>query len=230
MRFKSFRRAHPEIIRKDAESFADCRFFYVTRDIVACFQCGVILTNFQYPLEVDLWTVHFLKQPSCKYVHLVTKGKVFNRQRTPLYERIQIYTPPSRVLLNQYIRRQVINMLETESSNSEGEVNHNNIVERIILPTKQNATMERIPSNVRNQIFSQILNIFYMKKTSTKNIATQTDENENDEMLCLICCERKKDVIFIPCHHLVTCTRCCFADDKCPLCRCEYEWLKYCYV
>ena len=47
-------------------------------------------------------------------------------------------------------------------------------------------------------------------------------KNQHDEhILCKICCQRKRKMIFQPCNHIYSCVR-CGSDDriiKCPVCR-----------
>lgn len=48
-------------------------------------------------------------------------------------------------------------------------------------------------------------------------------EEENhklkDERLCIICYDKERAVVFLPCGHLNTCTNCAPAFNKCPTCR-----------
>lgn len=44
-----------------------------------------------------------------------------------------------------------------------------------------------------------------------------------DEKLCKICFERERNVCFVPCGHVVSCTMCAFSTTKCPMCRRTFE-------
>jgi len=45
------------------------------------------------------------------------------------------------------------------------------------------------------------------------------NNNENNELVCVVCLDKKKDTLFMPCNHLCTCYGCGVQLDKCPLCR-----------
>lgn len=38
---------------------------------------------------------------------------------------------------------------------------------------------------------------------------------------CRVCMERRADVMFEPCHHMVTCSECADKLSVCPVCRAE---------
>lgn len=42
---------------------------------------------------------------------------------------------------------------------------------------------------------------------------------DDDEPECTICMDAKKDTVFSPCGHFVTCGGCAGNFDKCPMCR-----------
>ncbi|KAG4083208.1 hypothetical protein H8356DRAFT_1750396 [Neocallimastix lanati (nom. inval.)] len=44
-------------------------------------------------------------------------------------------------------------------------------------------------------------------------------EKTNDEMICVICYERSKCYLFLPCKHIACCENCGKMVNKCPLCR-----------
>lgn len=44
----------------------------------------------------------------------------------------------------------------------------------------------------------------------------------DDGGLCKICLQVKYDTVFIPCGHIVACTKCAMSVDACPLCRKPY--------
>eukprot|EP00316_Scyphosphaera_apsteinii_P017255 CAMPEP_0119325442 /NCGR_PEP_ID=MMETSP1333-20130426/65823_1 /TAXON_ID=418940 /ORGANISM="Scyphosphaera apsteinii, Strain RCC1455" /LENGTH=187 /DNA_ID=CAMNT_0007333427 /DNA_START=16 /DNA_END=575 /DNA_ORIENTATION=+ len=49
-------------------------------------------------------------------------------------------------------------------------------------------------------------------------------ERESDERrLCIICMEREKEIVFIPCAHFITCSRCAERCTRCPKCRDEID-------
>ncbi len=46
-------------------------------------------------------------------------------------------------------------------------------------------------------------------------------ESQKEQRLCVICQEREKSVVLLPCRHLCLCANCATHDmlDQCPLCR-----------
>lgn len=50
------------------------------------------------------------------------------------------------------------------------------------------------------------------------------DDDDDDEKLCVVCLERERDVMLLPCNHAVLCGKCKPAvlaklGNTCPLCR-----------
>mmetsp|Transcript_6838 Transcript_6838/g.6123 ORF Transcript_6838/g.6123 Transcript_6838/m.6123 type:complete len:121 (+) Transcript_6838:814-1176(+) len=62
----------------------------------------------------------------------------------------------------------------------------------------------------------------YTKKIEKKP-SMKRDESIREDLLCVICMDKKKDCGFLPCEHFCACKRC--AQDiwktsgKCPMCR-----------
>ena len=57
-------------------------------------------------------------------------------------------------------------------------------------------------------------------KQAGRDAAAAVDEEESQ--MCIICEERKRNIVFIPCKHLCLCDNCFQVDgkiDKCPMCR-----------
>ncbi|XWV24877.1 RNA-binding protein cabeza [Tupanvirus deep ocean] len=57
---------------------------------------------------------------------------------------------------------------------------------------------------------------------STNNNNNNTTNNDDDQKCCKICFERPITVTFTSCGHVVCCDVCCYAMDKCPVCRKTY--------
>ena len=50
--------------------------------------------------------------------------------------------------------------------------------------------------------------------------ATTEEKNVyNDQDVCVICMDSKRECVYVPCGHLVTCRDCCKMVDLCPICR-----------
>lgn len=97
----------------------------------------------------------------------------------------------------------------------------------------------RVTRVQRNMEFDQITNLIY-NDTNTEtepanilNVIQDLDEtkdkpcseNDSDDVCCIVCSERKRNVVLIPCSHSVTCIRCVkqisSTTNKCPVCRSE---------
>lgn len=60
-----------------------------------------------------------------------------------------------------------------------------------------------------------------VEETKTKQ---QTVDQHGDNVLCLICLERPRDVCLLPCKHVIICGRCVCSihNQQCPVCRAEF--------
>ncbi|QOD40048.1 iap-6 [Matsumuraeses phaseoli granulovirus] len=58
------------------------------------------------------------------------------------------------------------------------------------------------------------------------------EENNNLEHLCIICCERARNVCLLPCKHVVTCGQCTCSLSKqcCPMCRNKFSQVVEVYL
>lgn len=45
------------------------------------------------------------------------------------------------------------------------------------------------------------------------------EDEESNRILCIVCCDRKRDTLFLPCRHLVSCVACANVVQTCPVCR-----------
>jgi len=63
----------------------------------------------------------------------------------------------------------------------------------------------------------------YEIMTKLKSKLTRDSKEKNDEYACIICTDRKKLVVLLPCEHINHCVECAIAsigvDNTCPVCR-----------
>lgn len=52
-----------------------------------------------------------------------------------------------------------------------------------------------------------------------KPTSNNADNNIEDTKLCKICYNEERNVVFVPCGHVVACAKCALSTDKCPMCR-----------
>lgn len=211
-RFNSFNFSNiPDV---DKDKFATCGFYQWGHNVVACFHCGVKLTNFEHPLEICTWQVHYTKKPSCRYVYIMTKGATF-KTYTRLYP--SIYTQPSAfrsIMFRTNRYRDTIRATASinQTPSDENRNNSNNVPTLIKI---QSFFLPKLRASAK------ILSSSYNKSTQTST---------NGALECFICYSGDRDVIFFPCRHLATCIKCAFVDDKCPICRIYYTHMEYCFV
>jgi hypothetical protein len=68
------------------------------------------------------------------------------------------------------------------------------------------------------------------KNNASEPMDTSIDENLVEEVdrlkkerACVICLERQKVIMFLPCAHLASCVECSVAMQTCPICRKKVE-------
>lgn len=54
---------------------------------------------------------------------------------------------------------------------------------------------------------------------TTEKIKPQVIFGDDDESDCVICMGEKKECVYSPCGHFITCKGCSVRVDKCPICR-----------
>lgn len=61
---------------------------------------------------------------------------------------------------------------------------------------------------------------FPIKRSKTTTEGTIEDSN-NDEMMCIICFTNKRNIVLLPCGHIITCAMCTsrIKSFRCPICR-----------
>lgn len=52
-----------------------------------------------------------------------------------------------------------------------------------------------------------------------KDPSNVEETNVDDSKICKICYAEERNVVFIPCGHVVACAKCALATNKCPMCR-----------
>ena len=63
-----------------------------------------------------------------------------------------------------------------------------------------------------------------VKETKFENANRVVGEiSEGKDFRCVICLQKDKNVIFLPCAHLASCVECSLALKNCPLCRKNVE-------
>jgi hypothetical protein len=67
--------------------------------------------------------------------------------------------------------------------------------------------------------------------TETRIVEFNDEKVQPDsELLCLVCLDNKRVILFEPCNHLCTCNQCSKEIQKCPLCNIEINNKKLIYI
>ena len=61
------------------------------------------------------------------------------------------------------------------------------------------------------------------KNTIDQENFIQDWERLKQERACVVCLDRVKNIIFLPCAHLAACVECSVSMQKCPVCRAPVE-------
>jgi hypothetical protein len=64
-----------------------------------------------------------------------------------------------------------------------------------------------------------------LDETTSAETAQLKEENERlkNERLCVVCLDKVKNIIFLPCAHLAACLECSFSLQNCPMCRTKIQ-------
>ncbi|KAL6117937.1 xiap [Pungitius sinensis] len=190
----------------DHERLARAGFYSSgTGDKVLCFRCGGGLKGWQP--EEDPWEEHAKHYPGCSFL-ITEKGQEY-------VNGIQLQDP----------RRN-----RAASTNRNGFSGHGNEVLESVMAQKA-VGMGLEPSVVEKTILEKISKTGSDYSTlealveDSLNNSQKQDEDPLEklrelqrEKLCKICMDRDIGIVFIPCGHLVTCTKCSVSFTKCPIC------------
>lgn len=58
-----------------------------------------------------------------------------------------------------------------------------------------------------------------LPKKDQSSYSPEMQKRNQDRLLCIICCEKEKEVVFRNCGHFISCKSCANGFDKCPICR-----------
>lgn len=83
---------------------------------------------------------------------------------------------------------------------------------------------ERALIKTRTFITTQVKNHYLLSfmpvsfPTDIKEL-TQKNSEMRERTICILCCEERVSIVFLPCGHLVSCAQCSPALKNCPVCR-----------
>ncbi|XP_063793314.1 E3 ubiquitin-protein ligase XIAP isoform X1 [Pseudophryne corroboree] len=226
---------HPAMSQYKArlESFANCTYplnkealaragFYSTgeQDATRCFHCGGELKDWK--IKDDPWELHARWYPGCKFL-VDEKGQHF-------INNIQL----SRPLSNRPAGAadQIPPALTPAVLPADSELTKNPLV---INAQQMGFHLEEIKKLMLQRLKNTGVNYTSMEVFVSDLLYSQTEngdakqrEIENsieeklrkleEEKICKVCMDKAVSIVFIPCGHLVVCSDCAEALDKCPIC------------
>lgn len=164
-------------------------YYYGISDQVKCFYCDGGLKEWQ--AEDDPWVEHAGWFSECAFVRLV-RGDEFVEESAKAVRN---------VVVKNYFSKSYFNT----SFN-------------VFQETRREKMKKTEQDKVSNGIKSDS-----GYNSSSSSVADdellRTNEKLKEQMQCKVCMDRDVGVVFIPCGHLVTCTRCAPGLSKCAVCR-----------
>ena len=64
-----------------------------------------------------------------------------------------------------------------------------------------------------------------LSSSTSSSSPSSSDSEISDEKLCIICCDKERSIVFLPCGHLSACANCAVVFTNCPNCRGQIEGL-----
>ena len=192
-RLATFDENWPNNTRADPEDFACAGLYYIKRgDSVKCFFCGGGLRNWE--LYDDPYLQHAKWYPSCQFI-IHKKGLAYVRK---------VGIPKTNVVYNNCI----FNNCSIGGTLIRSTIHHNTVSEAKVKSIASCSTTVRFQN-------AAIMN------SSTKEVIHQTKDAEmiKDLKTCKICFENDSNILFLPCAHLCSCSKCSENLTKCPICR-----------
>ncbi|KAM8909303.1 E3 ubiquitin-protein ligase XIAP isoform 1-T2 [Spinachia spinachia] len=190
----------------DHERLARAGFYSTgTGDRVLCFRCGGGLKGWQP--EEDPWEEHAKHYPGCSFL-LTEKGQEYvnsiqlqdpRRTRAASSHHNGFSGNGNEVLQSAMAQKAVAIGLEPS-------VVEKTILEKISATGCDYSTLEALVEDSLNN--SQKQDVDPLEKL----------RELQREKLCKICMDRDIGIVFVPCGHLVTCTKCSESLIKCPIC------------
>ncbi|XP_062998012.1 E3 ubiquitin-protein ligase XIAP [Elgaria multicarinata webbii] len=195
------------------EQLAQAGFYSIGNgDNVICFHCGGGLQ--EWKADEDPWEQHAKWFPGCKYL-IEEKGQEFvnsvhltNSLQDSTIEAEETSPIKDEELLQSPVVQNAIQM-----GFSLDEI-RKAIERKRHLSAESYRSVEALVADLINAQKENILSASWEKDLSTEEKLRRLQE----EKLCKICMDKTISVALIPCGHLVACTECAEAVDKCPLC------------
>lgn len=110
------------------------------------------------------------------------------------------------IRINERNRRQIMNEFRQNRLQREAELFQNHL-----LPENPHQISSQNQSQQRRE------ELLHQQSTAEDHSPHHPESPQN---LCVICSDFPREIVFDPCHHLISCHRCSqLMDDRCPICR-----------
>jgi len=87
------------------------------------------------------------------------------------------------------------------------------------LPKKQQHCLQKDIENVSRSVAALSIEERKPEKTGACASTSKSLRPDEEHMLCRICYNKTRDILFMSCNHIVACSVCAEKMDTCPVCR-----------
>lgn len=200
----------PRHLKQDPRVLAEAGFFYTgNQDAVTCFCCGGVLRNWE-PND-DVWAEHKHWFPYCEFL-----------KTQPAREINVTITSVMRQCIDMGYDQDLVQAAAQRKRRSGTEFELNDLIDEVE-QIKLQQQMSPLRTKPKNEPYAAAgpSGAVGSKYTGASSSSCMEEEYKSlkEEKLCKICMEREVEVTFLPCGHLVSCSKCAQSLKECPFCR-----------
>lgn len=210
----------PRTMKQKPRELAEAGFFYTgVGDRVNCFSCGGGLKDWDENDEP--WEQHAQWLSKCRYLKLM-KGQAFvdaviakcNRAAEKTEEALSTAAASDSEVVQECSSTQTTTV-ENNNINKEQQQQQQQAASTVTMQAKTTTTTTTPPSALDQDLLQRSSDI-----SSSSNGNNNSDKRIiPEEKLCKICYAAEYNTAFLPCGHVVACTKCASSVIKCPMCR-----------
>jgi hypothetical protein len=195
-RLETFRKWPTTLSQQPADLVKAGFFYYGINDMVKCFNCNAKLNNWDH--NDDPYETHVRWSPTCLYMKQLMGVEYIEKMRNKFKNIESGFTP-------------YISCVEPSVMDKIMQIKYDR--QNPLAPTQleshtgKNVTEQNKDPN-HQQHPSDLLKDYERLKT---------------ERMCVICLNKDKHVVFLPCAHLVSCFECSLSLVNCPICRADVQ-------
>ncbi|XP_064478350.1 baculoviral IAP repeat-containing protein 2-like [Ornithodoros turicata] len=206
--------SYPRHAKGNKEKMAKAGLFYTgAEDRTACFQCGNTLCS--WGEEDDPLLEHARWYPNCPYVILMlgtaTINDIRKAHKNTLAERRTAEISQSDELTN-YLLRQLMSAPIVYRLTAQG-IDHLIVELAILKRLNGNGLIDVLDEEDLRRALTEVVSL--PENVRTKEISKA---DTGDLSKCIVCKTGDRHTIFLPCNHLIACSRCAESRSVCPSC------------